>query len=301
MKNKMGLWGRLAIFSTALIWGTSFVILKNAIDGLGVLWVLAMRFIISAVILLALANKRLKKMSRESVKGSVLIGICLAVAYIVQTYGLKYTTPGKNAFLTSVYCVMVPFFAWLFYKRKPKMHNIAAAFMCVAGIGLVALDSGFDRINIGDVLTLMCGVFYAMQIILMEQYISGCDSLSVSAVEFSTAALICLVGAVIFEGKPILPQGGQIFSILYLAVMCTALCFFLQAWGMKYTPSSTAAMLMTLEAVFGVIFSVIIYHEQVTPRLLAGFALIFIAVVLSEAGPEIFLGAKTYIRSQHEE
>ena len=288
MNKRMGLWGRLAIFSTALIWGTSFVILKNAIDGLGVLWVLAMRFVISAALLLLLAGKRLGKMSRDTVRGSILIGVCLAAAYIVQTYGLKYTTPGKNAFLTSVYCVIVPFFAWLFYKRKPGAHNIAAAFLCVAGIGFVALDAGFDRVNIGDILTLLCGIFYAMQIILMEQYISGGDSLSVSAVEFSTAAVICLVGAVLFEGKPILPQGGQVFSILYLAVMCTALCFFLQAWGMKYTPSSTAAMLMTLEAVFGTLFSVILYHEQVTPRLLLGFALIFIAVVLSEAGAEIF-------------
>ena len=226
-------------------------------------------------------------MSRASVRGSVLIGVCLAAAYIVQTYGLKYTTPGKNAFLTTTYCVMVPFLAWLVYKRKPGLHNVAAAVLCVAGIGFVALDAGFGEVNTGDVLTIFSGVFYALQIILMEQYISGCDSLSVSAVEFSTAAVICLVGTFAFEGTPVMPASGQIFAVLYLAVMCTALCFFLQAWGMKYTPSSTAAMIMTLEAVFGTIFSVILYHEQVTPRLLAGFALIFVAVVLSETGTEL--------------
>lgn len=287
MKNRMGLWGRLALLTTAVIWGSSFVILKNAIDGLGVMWVLTMRFTISAVLLLALAGKRLRSMSRASVRGSVLIGVCLAAAYIVQTYGLKYTTPGKNAFLTTTYCVMVPFLAWLVYKRKPGLHNVAAAVLCVAGIGFVALDAGFGEVNTGDVLTIFSGVFYALQIILMEQYISGCDSLSVSAVEFSTAAVICLVGTVAFEGTPVMPASGQIFAVLYLAVMCTALCFFLQAWGMKYTPSSTAAMIMTLEAVFGTIFSVILYHEQVTPRLLAGFALIFVAVVLSETGTEL--------------
>lgn len=287
MKNRMGLWGRFALLTTAVIWGSSFVILKNAIDGLGVMWVLAMRFTISAVLLLALAGKRLRSMSRASVRGSVLIGVCLAAAYIVQTYGLKYTTPGKNAFLTTTYCVMVPFLAWLVYKRKPGLHNVAAAVLCVAGIGFVALDAGFGEVNTGDVLTVFSGVFYALQIILMEQYISGCDSLSVSAVEFSTAAVICLVGTFAFEGTPVMPASGQIFAVLYLAVMCTALCFFLQAWGMKYTPSSTAAMIMTLEAVFGTIFSVILYHEQVTPRLLAGFALIFVAVVLSETGTEL--------------
>ena len=288
MKNKFGLLGRLALFATTLIWGTSFVILKNTLDNISVMWVLAIRFVIASVLLLLFASKKLRSMDRKSFWGSVLIGVCLAAAYIVQTYGLKYTTPGKNSFLTSVYCILVPFFAWGFFKRKPGVHNVLGAVICVAGIGFVALDSGFGNINIGDGLTLACGIFYALQIILIEQYISGCDSLSVSAVEFSTAAVICLIGALIFEPIPTSIPTDQIFSLLYMGAMCTALCFFLQAWGMKYVPSSTAAMIMTLEAVFGTVFSVIVYHEQITPRLFVGFVLIFFAVVISEAGGELF-------------
>lgn len=285
--NKYGILGRLALFTTTLIWGTSFVILKNTLDSISVMWVLAIRFIIASVLLLLFAAKKLKNMDKKSFWGSVLIGVCLAVAYIVQTYGLKYTTPGKNSFLTSVYCILVPFFAWGFFGRRPGVHNVLGAIICVAGIGFVALDSGFGNINIGDVLTLACGIFYALQIIFVEQYISGCDSLSVSAVEFTTAAVICLVGALLFESVPSSIPSEQIFSLLYMGAMCTALCFFLQAWGMKYVPSSTAAMIMTLEAVFGTVFSVIVYHEQVTPKLLIGFVLIFFAIVISETGGEI--------------
>ena len=288
VSKKYAIAGRLALFFTTVIWGTSFVILKNSLDGIGVLWILAIRFLMAGLLFAILAGKRLKKVTRESFRGSAYMGICLAAAYIVQTYGLKYTTPGKNAFLTSIYCVIVPFMAWFFYRRKPGIHNIIAAFMCFAGIGFVALDSGFGNLNIGDVLTLICGIFYAMQICLMEQYISGCDSLSISAIQFSTAAVICLVGALIFEPAPKELPRELIFSILYMGIMCTGVCFFLQAWGMKYTPSSTASMIMTLEAVFGTLFSVILYHEKLTPKLLVGFTLIFLAVVLSETGADIF-------------
>ena len=285
--KKYAILGRLALFATALIWGTSFVILKNTLVGISVLWVLAIRFTISAAALLLLAGKRLGRADRESVKGSILIGTCLALAYIVQTYGLKYTTPGKNAFLTSVYCVMVPFFAWAVFKRKPGAHNILAAVLCLTGIGFVALDSGFGSVNIGDILTLACGVLYALHIILMEQYISSCDALTVSAVEFSAAAVLCLAAAVIFEPFPKAVPADALGGLLYLAVMCTGLCFFLQAWGMKYTPSSSAAMIMTLEAVFGTLFSVLLYGERLTAKLVWGFALIFVAVVISEAGTDI--------------
>ena len=96
-----GFLGRLALFGTAFIWGTSFVILKTTLDSIGALWVLAIRFTISALLLGLFAVKKLRKIDRRCVKGSVMMGLCLALAYIVQTYGLVFTTPSKNAFLTA--------------------------------------------------------------------------------------------------------------------------------------------------------------------------------------------------------
>ena len=283
-----GLWGRLALFTAALIWGTSFVVLKSALGDVGTFWTLAIRFTLAAVLMLIPAAKKIKKMDKRSFRGAVLMGFCLAAAYIVQTYGLVFTSPGKNAFLTSTYCVLVPFMAWGIYKRKPSVFNICAAVLCVTGIGLVALNSGFDEINIGDILTLMCGIFYSLQIIMMEQYIGGCDSLSITGVQFSAAAGVCWLGALLFEAAPSNVPMSAWTNILYLSVMCTGACFFLQAWGMRYTPSATAAMLLTLEAVFGALISVLFYGEVLTPKVFFGFVLIFVAVVVSEAGEELF-------------
>ena len=283
MKDRKNFLGHLALWGTAFIWGTSFVILKETLDSIGTMWVLALRFIIAAALLLA-AGKRLKTLGRDGLRGGVLLGVCLAAAYIFQTYGLKYTTPGKNAFLTATYCVLVPFMVWAFFKRRPNAANIIAAFMCVFGIGLVSL-SGTSPFNIGDALTLVCGIFYALQIILTERFIGDCDALSLTGVEFGTAAVICLAGALIFESAPVGLSLELWGSIAYMGVMCTALCFFLQTWGMRYTPSSTAAVIMTFESVFAIIISVIFYDEPVTVRLICGFTLIIASVIISERAP----------------
>ena len=209
MKDRKNFLGHLALWGTAFIWGTSFVILKEALDSIGTMWVLALRFIIAAALLLLAAGKRLKTLGRDGLRGGVLLGVCLAAAYIFQTYGLKYTTPGKNAFLTATYCVLVPFMVWAFFKRRPNASNIIAAFMCVFGIGLVSL-SGTSPFNVGDALTLVCGIFYALQIILTERFIGDCDALSLTGVEFGTAAVImtfesvfAIIISVIFYDEPV--------------------------------------------------------------------------------------------------
>ena len=283
-----GFLGRLALFGTAFIWGTSFVILKTTLDSVGTLWVLAIRFTISTLLLGLFAVKKLRKVDRRCLKGGVMMGLCLALAYIVQTYGLVYTTPGKNAFLTATYCVLVPFMAWGVYKRKPDASNIIAAFLCITGIGFVSLSGAGTGVNIGDMLTLICGIFYGLQIIIMEQYAADSDALSITVIQFGTAALLCWAGALLFEAPPVNVPGSAWLSIAYLSVMCTAVCFFLQAWGMQYTPSSTSAVIMTFESVFGTLLSVLFYHEPMTVKLLLGFALIFAAVLISETKLRLF-------------
>ena len=290
MKVSRALLGRLALFATALIWGTSFVVLKNALDSIGTLWILAIRFTVAAALMLALIRGKLQSISPRCILGSALMGASLAAAYIIQTYGLYYTTPGKNAFLTATYCVLTPFLAWLFYRRRPALSNALAAVLCLAGVGLVSLGTDFGRLNLGDVLSLCSGLFYSLQIILMEQYVDSGDAAGISAVQFLTAAAICWAGALLFETAPVGVGSRAWLEIGYLSVMCTGVCFFLQAWGMRYTPSSSAAIIMTLEAVFGAVVSVLFYHEVVTGKIALGFVLIFSSVLMSELRP--FRGKK---------
>ena len=284
--------GRLSLLAAAFIWGTSFIVLKNSLGSMGPLWILTIRFTVSALLLSALSFRKLKTMPKSTLKGSTLLGIVLAAAYILQTYGLKYTTPGKNSFLTTVNCVLVPFIAWAIFKKKPSGANIAAGIMSLAGIGFVSLGSADGGFNTGDMLTLSCGVFYALHIILVEKYASGGDAGAVTAVQFASASAVTLAGALMFEDFPAAVPGSVWLGIAYLCIMCTALCYYLQAWGIKYTPASTASVLLCFESVFATVCSVIFCHEKITAKLLIGFALLFASVILSELNPGFSFRAK---------
>ena len=293
--NRKHIGGRLALWGTAFIWGTSFVLLKATLDSIGVLWILALRFLGAALLLALAAGKKLSTLDRRSFTGSVLMGLSLAAAYIFQTYGLFHTTPGKNAFLTAVYCVLVPFLAWLIYKRRPKAVHVLAAVLCLIGIGFVSLDSLDSGFNIGDLLTLICGFFYAMQIIIMEHYVGNGqgNAVSISAVQFGTSALVCLAGALLFESFPVGLSLSAWLNIAYLSAVVTGLCFFLQAVGLEHTPSATASVILVFESVFGVLTSLLFYGERMTVKLAVGFVLIFLSVLLSEAGEEWLNKRKT--------
>ena len=273
--------GRLALLGTTLIWGTTFVIQKLTLNSITPLWVLAMRFSGAAVVILLAALPKLKKLDRKTLKGGALMGMLLAMGYSVQTYGLAYTTPGKNAFLTATYCILVPYLSWLIYKRKPDRYNIIAALLGVTGMGFVCLQNDLS-VNIGDILTICCGLFYGLHIILTSHYVEDRDPMLLTLVQFAVAAVLCFVFALMVEPFPKNVPNDAWYSVLYLSIMCTGVCFFLQTFGQKYTPPSTTSLILTLESVFGTALSIILGKENLTAGILCGFALIFIAIVISE-------------------
>ena len=280
IKNKATL-GRAALICTTLIWGTSFVVLKSALDSITPLWVLAIRFGGAALIMLLASIPQLKKLDKQYIKGGAVMGVCLAAAYTVQTYGLVYTTPGKNAFLTATYCILVPFLYWLMFGKKPDKYNVSAALICLVGMGFVCLNKDLS-VNFGDILTVFCGLFYGLHIIATSHYVENRNPLLLTMLQFATGAVVCFVFAILFEPKPHDIPSASWVSIAYLTFMCTGLCFFLQTLGQKYTPPSAVAVIMTLESVFGTALSVVMGQETLTFSIALGFVLIFAAILISE-------------------
>lgn len=282
MKKKYHQLGaKAALFAAALIWGSSFVVLKNTVDVFPPTLLLAIRFTLGALILSIVFYRKLRLLNKEYFLYGGIIGLCLFSAYFVQTIGLTMTTPGKNAFLTAVYCVLVPFLFWAIDKVKPDLYNCTAAVLCIAGIGLVSLNSGFS-VGLGDGLTLVGGVLYALHIILVVKLSKGKDPVLLTILQLGYSGLFAWIIGLLTEQWPAQVGANAIGGLLYLAVFATAACMLFQNIGLKYTHPAAAAIILSLESVFGIIFSVIFYGEQVTPRLLVGFALIFISVITSE-------------------
>ncbi|MCH5287910.1 MAG: DMT family transporter [Christensenellaceae bacterium] len=279
--SKNTLWGRLALLAAAMIWGSSFFILKDALGDMPVFLILAVRFSVGFALLAALFRRRLLRMKKEAVLHGVVCGVLLFTAYAFQTFGLRETTPGKNAFLTTVYCVLVPFIGWMLFRTKPSRWNWLSALVCVIGIGLVSLNESLTM-NRGDALTLICGVFYALHVLAVGRYTRTEDAIALTIVQFGASAVCNWTLSLLTETMPSSVPSGALLDLCYLAVFPTSIAMLLQSVGQSVTPAAPAAILLSLESVFGVLFSVLFAGELVTPRLLCGFALIFLAVIASE-------------------
>ena len=271
------------LFAAALIWGSSFFIMKGAVDVIPTFFLLAVRFTGGAVLLALVCWKKWRAFTPDYLWRGAIIGGFLFAAYSVQTFGIALPTPSKNAFLTAVYCVLGPFLYGAVMGKRPDAYNILAAVLCVAGVGLVSLNEGFS-ITAGDSLTLVGAVFYAAHIIAVEKVSPHKDIYLLTVFQFAFAALYAWILGFLFQTPPAadLLSPDLVIQMLYLTVMCTTVALLFQNVGQIWSDPSSAAILLSLESVFGVLFSVIFYGDPVTFRLLLGFAVIFLAVVCSE-------------------
>ena len=279
LNNAIG--GRLALLTAAVIWGSSFIVMKDAVDGIPVFQLLAIRFTLAGLLLGLIFRKRLAASGPQLIPHGALCGVLLLCAYATQTFGLKTTTPGTNAFLTAVYCVLVPFMAWGLYRRPPTGCNWAAAVMCITGIGLISL-SGDLTIGAGEWLTLLSGVFYGLHIMCLSHFGGRDDPIALTIVQFMFVAALSWLCTLLIESGAGFPAPAIWPQLLYLTVFATAATLVLQSVGQSLTPPSQSAILLCLESVFAVVFSVLLGKERLTLQLGSGFLLIFLSVIVSE-------------------
>lgn len=272
-----------ALFVATLIWGSSFVIVKDVTNVWSPGFLLAVRFTVAFILLCLVFHKKLQNIDRNYLLSGSIIGVLLFLAYYTQTVGITDTTPGKNAFLSAGYCVLVPFLFWLVNKTRPGIYNIVAALLCITGIGLVSLTEHFT-IGFGDSLTLVCSLFFALHIVFVAKLARDKDPWLIAALQFGAAAVCSWLVVAVEGGIPREFDLSVLGGTLYLSVFCTAVALSLQNFGQKYTNPSAAALILCLEAVFGVAFSVIFYHEVLTAKIVAGFVLIFVSILISELG-----------------
>lgn len=271
------------LFMAAFIWGSSFFIMKGALDQMPVQYLLAIRFTIGAALLGLVCGKKWRRCTRDYVWRGAVMGAFLYLAYSIQTYGLALTTPSKNAFLTAVYCVLVPFLYWALAGVRPDRYNLTAAALCVTGVGLVSL-SGDLTVTAGDALTLLCAVFYASHIVAVAKVSPEKDIYLLTVFQFAFAGIFAWMGGLLTETFPAqaLTRPEVLLPLAYLGVMATTVALLFQNVGQVWSDPASASVILSLESVFGVLCSVLFAGDQVSGRMLLGFALIFVAVVCSE-------------------
>lgn len=269
----------------AIIWGLAFAVVKSALDYMPPVYMMAFRFTIAAILISLVFIRYFKKMTKEELRHGITIGVILFFAYLTQTVGCKYTTAGKNAFLTAVYIILIPFLHWIFVKKRPSYRVFIAALIGFTGIGFLSLNGDLS-VNIGDGLTLICGVLYAFQISLIDLWSEKDSPVVLAILQMITCAVLSLIAAPILEGG--FPYQAMrtdvILGMLYLGILSTMVCFLLQTVCQKNTKPEPASLIMSSEAVFGVLGSVIFLNEILSGRMIVGCLLMMAAIVLAQTG-----------------
>lgn len=281
MKGKKTIYADLSLLLVAIIWGSGFVVTKNALDHVTPYYLLFFRFIISTIVLSVIFFNKIRKASVKDIKAGVIVGLFLFAGFATQTVGLQYTEAGKQAFITATNVVMVPFIYWAISKKRPDKFDVAAAILCLVGIGILSLNSNLSM-GYGDFLTFLCAIMFAFHISSTGYFTKESDPYVISIVQLGTASILAFIFAILFEGTKINIETHTIVPILYLSLFSTMLAFLIQTIAQKYTNSTHTAIILSLEAVFGSTFAIIFLKEPFTIRFLIGCMAILISVLTSE-------------------
>lgn len=271
----------IALLLTAIFWGLGFVFMDIALGQLSTFTILTIRFLGSALIIFIFGYKKILKGYKKDFINGAILGVALFLAFAFQTYGLLFTSAARNAFLTAANVVVVPVILSVFYKKKIKVNVKLGAILMFSGIGLLS-GIGSGEINTGDVLTLICSVFFALHIIFISRFSNSKNILLLVFAQLLVAGIISLLTALLTSTLDFNGITNIGYALFYVVIFSTCITFFLQNYGLSEVESSKGAIILSTEALFGTLGSIFILGESLDVMTLIGFALMFIGIIVTE-------------------
>jgi drug/metabolite transporter (DMT)-like permease len=281
----------LTLLIVSVIWGSAFVAQRVAGQQGSVYLFNAARYLLAALVVLPLAlrvgwtsnsTSQGAKLTypREQYKWMFIAGFVLFLGSALQQAGMVYTTAGNAGFITSLYVVLVPFALFFGWQEKPHWMSVVA--VVLAGVGAFLLSTGGRfQVRSGDALELIGAFFWTLHVIVLGKYASKFEAMSFSAGQLIICGLMNLGVGLLVE--PMMKFNEQLlFAVAYTALFSLGLCYTLQIWAQRHTPPADAALILSLESVFAVIFGWLILNEKLVSIQILGCTLIFAAVVLSQ-------------------
>lgn len=271
----------LALVLVTIIWGSTFVFVKDALTGFSPFAFIAGRFALGGLILLALFGWRLRRVTRAPIGAGTVIGLFLFAGYASQTVGLQYTSAAKAGFITGLSLVLVPLAAWVWLRQVPIRPALIGVGIALVGLALISFPEDLS-VNLGDLLVLGCAVAFALHIVSISRYAPRHDALTLAIVQVLVTALLGAVGMLLFEGIPRALPPQTLFGILFTGVLATALVLAVQTTVQGFTSPTHAALIFTLEPVVAAVAAFLVAGEVLTVRALIGGALIVVAMLVAE-------------------
>jgi drug/metabolite transporter (DMT)-like permease len=271
----------IALLTVVIIWGSTFVLIKDAIQHIQTYNFLSLRFGIAAIFLALFSYKKLPGLDRVTLRNGVILGLMLFGGYAFQTVGLNYTTASNAAFIVGFSAVIVPVISAMYLKKWPQPAAVLGVLLAMSGLGLLTLGDSF-ALNIGDVYSFMCTFFFALQIIFIDRYTRLSDPMLLATVEVGTVAAASVLFTFILE-QPIIPYRPNVWlALLVTSLLATTYAFLVQNVAQKYTSPTHTALIFIGEPVFALAFAFILLGELLTFRQFTGCALILAGMIAAE-------------------
>ena len=289
-----------AMLGAAFFWGSGFAVTDRLLDSCSPLWLLTFRFVPSGILLSLVFWKRLRKISRRDLLRGSLLGGFLFLVFLAHIYGLVFSTPGKQSFLIGANVVIVPFLYALIYRVWPSRCAFMAAGLTTLGILTMAFTPGM-QFNLGDTFSLILAFGVAMHCIFVGNLTRKMDSCALAALQISGAAVCFLVSALLLEPFPAFANGGSdlLWGIPYVALFVTVIPFLIQTVAQRYSPEVHAAIILSLESLFGYAIAILMGQEHLHLQIVFGGLLILGGVFLAEL--ETYFARRNLRRVVHQE
>lgn len=281
----------LFLLLSGSIWGAGFVAQSTAMEAIGPLWFIGLRFVIATLVALPLvlleARQTAKPLAKGAMRNFIFIGLALFGGAVTQQFGLLSTTVTNSGFLTGLYVVFVPVLTVVFLRRRP--HWIIWPSALMASLGIFLLSGGtLSGLNGGDLLTIVCALFWAIQVMLIGIFAAGTGRpMLLSMTQFAVCAVLGVVLAATLEPLSLSAVQGALPEILYAGVFSSGIAFICQVVGQRYTTAPQAAIFLSSEALFAALFGALLLGETIPPLGYVGCAIIFAAMLLVELVPEL--------------
>ena len=272
----------LALLAVTASWGSTFYLIKDLLDRVPTLDFLAIRFAIASLAMLLVAPRALRRLSAESRRHALVLGLVYGMAQILQTAGLAHTAASVSGFITGMYVVFTPFLAALLLRTRITRITWIAVMLATAGLAVLTLEG--ISVGYGESITLVAAGLYALHIVGLGAWSRPSEAMGMSIVQLMVIAAVCFV-ATVPDGIVLPTTQGDWLSLVYMALVAGAAALFIQTWAQAHLPPTRAAIIMSMEPVFASLFAVWLGGERVTTDLIQGGALVLSAMLLVELAP----------------
>ncbi len=274
----------LLLLLVSIIWGGGFIAGKVALETVSPQWILFVRFGLAALCMGLLFFRQIKATTVACIRWGLALGILQYAGLFIQLFALQYTTTAKQSFLAATYVLFTPFVAWLIFRRKISLQSYLAAALALGGIAFLSL-SDIQKIQSGDFLTLGFALIFSVQIVLVRKLSQHFAIIPLTFYQMLGASVFAWIPACLSGLPETTVSMRSVLGIFYLGILNTAVAFGLQNFAQKFTSASQAALLLSLESVFGLAFSLLFYGDPFTLRMGIGCVLIFLSLLVSNHTP----------------